>query len=63
MKLEAHYKGGREHGSFKQWYENGQQRAQSNFVHGKKEGPEYAWHKDGKLKSEVHYKDGNVVNH
>ena len=62
MKLEAHYKDGREHGSFKQWYENGQQRAQSNFVNGKKEGPEYTWDKGGKLKSELLYKDGQVLN-
>ena len=62
MKLEAHYKDGREHGSFKQWYENGQQRAQSNFVNGKKEGSEYTWDKGGRLKSELLYKDGQILN-
>ncbi len=46
---------------FTQWYENGQKRGEANFVHGKKDGVEYAWAKDGCIKSATIYKDGQVV--
>ena len=61
MKLEVHYKDGREYGSFKQWYENGQPRVESIFMDGKKEGKELALDKEGKLKSELNYLNGEVL--
>jgi antitoxin component YwqK of YwqJK toxin-antitoxin module len=61
LKLEAHYSQGKEHGTFKQWFDNGQKRAESNFIHGKKDGIERAWDKDGNLKYETLYKEGQTV--
>jgi antitoxin component YwqK of YwqJK toxin-antitoxin module len=58
---EANYKNGREHGSFTQWYDNGQMRVQGNFVNGKKEGAETAWNKDGSIKYKATYKDGQEI--
>jgi antitoxin component YwqK of YwqJK toxin-antitoxin module len=61
IKLEANYKAGREHGSFTQWFDNGQKRVLSNFVNGKKEGLETAWNKDGSVKYTSTYVDGQEI--
>lgn len=41
LRYEKHYVGGRLHGSYKEWREDGQVRAQGNMIDGKREGQWY----------------------
>ena len=53
--------GGKEHGLFTQWYDNGAKRSEVNFKEGKKEGYEIYWEKNGDIKSKTLYEDGKPI--
>ncbi|MCF0049544.1 toxin-antitoxin system YwqK family antitoxin [Dyadobacter sp. LJ53] len=46
------------HGSFKQWYENGQISLQIRYKYGKENGEMLSWYRNGQLRSKVFYNNG-----
>ena len=55
------YSNGKENGSWKQWYENGQMKSEVKFVDGIKEGIEIIWNKNGTVRSKDQYINGKVI--
>lgn len=49
------YIGGKMHGVMKEWWENGQQSAETNFDHGQRHGLNRYWDMKGKLTKEQTY--------
>jgi len=46
------------HGLATEWYENGQKKAEGNYVDGKKHGLTTMWYENGQKQAEVNYVDG-----
>lgn len=46
------------HGTYKRWYDNGQQEYQATFVDGKIHGLAVRWHRSGRKWIEEHFADG-----
>jgi len=52
--------GGKKHGLFRAWYQNGVLRHEWTYKDGKKHGLSRDWYSDGQLMMEYTYKDGKV---
>jgi len=47
-----------DHGSFIEWYDNGQKRYEAAYEHGRLHGVETQWHRNGQKSTEQHYRHG-----
>ena len=55
------YKDGIKDGLNVGWYENGQERFETNWKDGKLDGLSVRWHENGQKEGEVTYKDGELI--
>jgi hypothetical protein len=55
--------GGKKHGPFEYYYDNGELKSKGNFKDGKENGPYESYYPDGKLESKRNYKDNKKDGH
>ena len=59
LKFEYNYNDkGMYHGSFKEWYRNGQQLREFNYIEGKENGAQKMWLMNGNIRANYVVKDG-----
>ena len=64
LKMRAHYQskndGGKKHGSYKSWFENGKPWTEGTYKNGEWDGVKKGWWRNGQLQIESNYKNGQL---
>lgn len=59
-RVEAHYKDGKLHGTYRRWHANGQLAAEEEYENGKWNGRRANWHENGQVLFDWRYREGKL---